>query len=50
MSEIEFVARAVMPKFYHDDFDLDAWRMFNSSERRMVVMLLRVNLGLAGFD
>ena len=37
MSEIESVARAVLPKFYLDDLDLDAWRVFNSGERRVVV-------------
>ncbi|XP_023734705.1 glycerol-3-phosphate acyltransferase 5 [Lactuca sativa] len=37
ISEIESVARAVLPKFYLDDLDLDAWRVFNSGERRVVV-------------
>ncbi|CAI9273595.1 unnamed protein product [Lactuca saligna] len=37
MSEIESVARAVLPKFYFDDLDKDAWRVFSSGERRVVV-------------
>ncbi|KAL7613957.1 hypothetical protein Lser_V15G08792 [Lactuca serriola] len=37
MSEIESVARAVLPKFYLDDLDKDAWRVFSSGERRVVV-------------
>ncbi|XP_068644843.1 glycerol-3-phosphate acyltransferase 5-like [Aristolochia californica] len=37
MSEIESVARAVLPKFFMDDVDLEAWRIFNSYERRVVV-------------
>ncbi|KAL7586566.1 glycerol-3-phosphate acyltransferase 5 [Lactuca sativa] len=37
MSEIESVARAVLPKFYFDDLDLDAWRILNMCDRRVVV-------------
>ncbi|XP_024992180.1 glycerol-3-phosphate acyltransferase 5-like [Cynara cardunculus var. scolymus] len=37
MSEIESVARAVLPKFYFDDIDLEAWRVFNLGDRRVVV-------------
>uniref|UniRef100_A0A7N0V4P8 Phospholipid/glycerol acyltransferase domain-containing protein n=1 Tax=Kalanchoe fedtschenkoi TaxID=63787 RepID=A0A7N0V4P8_KALFE len=36
-SEIDSVARAVLPKFYMDDVDIDAWRVFSSYERRIVV-------------
>lgn len=37
ISEIESVARAVLPKFYFDDLDLDAWRLFNSGKKKVVV-------------
>lgn len=37
MSEIEAVARAVLPKFYLDDVDMDAWKVFSSYEKRIVV-------------
>nr|XP_043613984.1 glycerol-3-phosphate acyltransferase 5-like [Erigeron canadensis] len=37
ISEIESVARAVLPKFYFDDIDLEAWRVFNLGEKRVVV-------------
>ncbi|XP_076905818.1 glycerol-3-phosphate acyltransferase 5-like [Bidens hawaiensis] len=37
MSEIESVARAVLPKFYFDDIDLEAWKVFNLGEKRVVV-------------
>lgn len=36
-SEIESVSRAVLPKFYMDDLDMDAWRIFSSYNRRAVV-------------
>ncbi|KAI3458671.1 hypothetical protein Pfo_015334 [Paulownia fortunei] len=36
-SEIEAVTRAVLPKFYLDDTDMEAWRVFNSYDRRVVV-------------
>ncbi|KAI4383975.1 hypothetical protein MLD38_009752 [Melastoma candidum] len=38
-SEIELVARAVLPKFYMDDLNVDSWRVFGSSgcKRRVVV-------------
>ncbi|GLT75437.1 hypothetical protein SLA2020_471630 [Shorea laevis] len=36
-SEIESVARAVLPKFYMGDIDMDTWRVFSSYERRVVV-------------
>ncbi|CAI0412042.1 unnamed protein product [Linum tenue] len=37
VSEIESVARAVLPKFYMDDVDMGAWRVFSSREKRVVV-------------
>ncbi|PSR93122.1 Glycerol-3-phosphate acyltransferase [Actinidia chinensis var. chinensis] len=37
VSEIESVARAVLPKFYMDDVDMEAWRVFSSYEKRVVV-------------
>ncbi|KAM1126086.1 hypothetical protein ACFX2B_040809 [Malus domestica] len=36
-SEIESVARAVVPKFYMDDLDMEAWKVFSSYDRRVVV-------------
>lgn len=36
-SEVESVARAVLPKFYMDDIDMDAWRVFSSQEKRVMV-------------
>lgn len=36
-SEIESVARAVLPKFYMDDLDLEAWNIFSSYQKRIVV-------------
>ncbi|WOK96965.1 hypothetical protein Cni_G05673 [Canna indica] len=36
-SEIEAIARAVLPKFYVDDVDVAAWSVFSSFERRAVV-------------
>lgn len=36
-SEIEAVARAVLPKFYLDDIDMEAWRVFSSYDKRVVV-------------
>lgn len=36
-SEIEAVTRAVLPKFYLDDTDMGAWRVFSSCDRRVVV-------------
>ncbi|XP_006846285.2 glycerol-3-phosphate acyltransferase 5 [Amborella trichopoda] len=36
-SEIEAVARAVLPKFYMDDLDMEAWRVFSSYGRKVVV-------------
>ncbi|KAG6404421.1 hypothetical protein SASPL_136668 [Salvia splendens] len=37
MSEIEAVARAVLPKFYLDDVDMEAWRVYSACDRRVVV-------------
>ncbi|KAL2227498.1 glycerol-3-phosphate acyltransferase 5-like [Sesamum indicum] len=37
VSEIEAVARAVLPKFYLDDINMRAWRVFSSYDRRVVV-------------
>ncbi|PIA54696.1 hypothetical protein AQUCO_00900928v1 [Aquilegia coerulea] len=36
-SEIETVARAVLPKFYMDDIDLEAWKVFSCYDKRVVV-------------
>lgn len=35
--EIESVARAVLPKFYMDDIDMNAWKVFSSYDKRVVV-------------
>ncbi|TYI86565.1 hypothetical protein E1A91_D04G072800v1 [Gossypium mustelinum] len=37
VSEIESVSRAVLPKFYMDDVDMKAWKVFSSHDRRVVV-------------
>ncbi|KMZ64275.1 Glycerol-3-Phosphate Acyltransferase [Zostera marina] len=37
ISDIETVARAVLPKFYMDDLDLEGWRLFQTYGRRIVV-------------
>lgn len=37
ISDIESVARAVLPKFYMDDVDLDAWRVFSQYNKKVVV-------------
>ncbi|KAJ8760305.1 hypothetical protein K2173_011858 [Erythroxylum novogranatense] len=36
-AEIESVARAVLPKFYMDELRLEAWKVFNSYDKRIVV-------------
>ncbi|KAK7276297.1 hypothetical protein RIF29_17436 [Crotalaria pallida] len=36
-NEIESVARAVLPKFYMDDLDMNAWKVFSSYGKRVVV-------------
>ncbi|KAH7548124.1 hypothetical protein ACOSP7_032531 [Xanthoceras sorbifolium] len=36
-SEIESVARAVLPKFYMDDIDMEAWKVFSLHDKRVVV-------------
>ncbi|KAI3944154.1 hypothetical protein MKW92_015690 [Papaver armeniacum] len=36
-TEIESVARAVLPKFYMDDIGMNAWRIFSSCDTRVVV-------------
>ncbi|CAN8237175.1 unnamed protein product [Cochlearia groenlandica] len=36
-TEVESVARAVLPKFYMDDVSMGAWRVFGSYEKRVVV-------------
>lgn len=36
-SDIDSVARAVLPKFYMDDINIDAWRVFSSYEKKIVV-------------
>lgn len=37
IKEIESVSRAVLPKFYLDDVDMEAWRLFSGREKRVVV-------------
>ncbi|MBA0697608.1 hypothetical protein Goari_021142 [Gossypium aridum] len=37
VSEIESVSRAVLPKFYMDDVDMEAWKVFSSHDRSVVV-------------
>ncbi|KAL2928029.1 Glycerol-3-phosphate acyltransferase 5 [Bienertia sinuspersici] len=37
ISDIESVARAVLPKFYMDDIDIDAWRVFSQYDKKVVV-------------
>lgn len=37
ISEIRSVSRAVLPKFYMDDVNMDAWKVFSSYGRRIVV-------------
>ncbi|OIT21026.1 PREDICTED: glycerol-3-phosphate acyltransferase 5-like [Nicotiana attenuata] len=37
ISEIEAVARAVLPKFYFDDINMEAWKIFSSFDKRFVV-------------
>ncbi|EOY18059.1 Glycerol-3-phosphate acyltransferase 5 [Theobroma cacao] len=36
-AEIESVSRAVLPKFYMDDVDMEAWKVFSSYDKRVVV-------------
>ncbi|CAI8586179.1 unnamed protein product [Vicia faba] len=36
-SEIESVSRAVLPKFYMDDLDMEAWKVFGLYDKRVVV-------------
>ncbi|KAL8539074.1 hypothetical protein ACS0TY_000897 [Phlomoides rotata] len=36
-SEIEAVTRAVLPKFYFDDTNMDAWKIFRSYDTKIVV-------------
>jgi len=36
-SEIQSVARAVLPKFYMDDIDMEAWKVFSFYDKRVVV-------------
>ncbi|KAF5467333.1 hypothetical protein F2P56_017164 [Juglans regia] len=36
-SEIESVSRAVLPKFYMDGIDTEAWKVFSSYDKRVVV-------------
>ncbi|XP_057778047.1 glycerol-3-phosphate acyltransferase 5-like [Salvia miltiorrhiza] len=35
--EIEAVTRAVLPKFFFDDLNMEAWRVFSGGDRRVVV-------------
>uniref|UniRef100_M1CL67 ER glycerol-phosphate acyltransferase n=1 Tax=Solanum tuberosum TaxID=4113 RepID=M1CL67_SOLTU len=37
ISEIESVSRAVLPKFYFDDINMEAWRMFSLYDKKVVV-------------
>ena len=37
VSEIESVSRAVLPKFYMDDIDMEACKVFSSYDKRVVV-------------
>ncbi|KAK8478203.1 hypothetical protein V6N13_121983 [Hibiscus sabdariffa] len=37
VSEIESVSRAVLPKFYMDDVDMEAWKVFSLYDKRVVV-------------
>lgn len=37
VSEIESVSRAVLPKFFMDDVDMEAWRVFSRYDKRVVV-------------
>ncbi|KAG0463771.1 hypothetical protein HPP92_019358 [Vanilla planifolia] len=37
-AEVEAVARAVLPKFYMDDIDMDAWELYSSYRGRRVVV------------
>ncbi|KAM7492019.1 hypothetical protein LguiA_034940 [Lonicera macranthoides] len=37
LSDIESVARAVLPKFYFDDIDMEVWSEFSLCDRRVVV-------------
>ena len=37
ISDIESVARAVLPKFYMDDVDVEAWRVFSQYGKKVVV-------------
>ncbi|KAM3234912.1 Glycerol-3-phosphate acyltransferase 5 [Capsicum annuum] len=37
ISEIEAVARAVLPKFYFDDINMNSWSIFSSYDKRIVV-------------
>ncbi|XP_057520084.1 glycerol-3-phosphate acyltransferase 7-like [Amaranthus tricolor] len=36
-SEIEYVGRAVLPKFYMDNLNNDAWKIFSRYEKKVVV-------------
>ncbi|KFK44670.1 hypothetical protein AALP_AA1G288500 [Arabis alpina] len=36
-SEIELVARVVLPKFFMDDLSMDTWMVFSSCKKRVVV-------------
>ncbi|KAI9156364.1 hypothetical protein LWI28_004948 [Acer negundo] len=38
LSEIKSVARAVLPKFYMDDIDVEAWKVFSLHHDRRVVV------------
>ncbi|KAL5991830.1 hypothetical protein ACLOJK_012741 [Asimina triloba] len=38
--DVESVARAVLPKFFMDDVDMGAWRVFSSYDKRVVATKL----------
>ncbi|KAK8277451.1 hypothetical protein V6Z11_D10G271600 [Gossypium hirsutum] len=37
VSKTELVSRVVLPKFYMDDVDMEAWRVFSRYDKRVVV-------------
>ncbi|KAK9742434.1 hypothetical protein RND81_03G172600 [Saponaria officinalis] len=37
IDDIEYVGRAVLPKFYMDEINMDAWRIFSQYDKKVVV-------------
>ncbi|KAH9616982.1 hypothetical protein KSS87_003468 [Heliosperma pusillum] len=37
VSDIEYVGKAVLPKFYMDELDMDAWKVFSQYEKKVVL-------------